>query len=188
MGRSAPPDATFYFAYGSNLHPRWLRRRVPSAVIIGPATLPGHALEFRKRGRDGSAKCAAIVSDSARAALPGALYSLREDELGLLGAAEGGYRRQQVRVGTTAGPVLAWTWYAETEQLADGLAPWDWYLGLVLAGADYHRLSQEHRRRLAAVRAQSDPDESRARPARAILASPLEPPAIRRARRTTPAQ
>lgn len=181
MGRSAPAEAAFYFAYGSNLHPQWLRRRVPSAVIIGPATLPGHALEFRKRGRDGSAKCTAIASGSARGALPGALYSLREDDLGLLGAAEGGYRRQQVRVGTTAGPVLAWTWYAEAEQLADGLAPWDWYLGLVLAGADYHRLPYEHRRRLAAVRALPDPDESRARLARAILASPLEPPATRRA-------
>lgn len=176
MDWTASAGSIFYFAYGSNLHPQWLRRRVPSAVVMGPASLPGHALAFRKRGKDGSAKCAAIAGDRSRRALPGALYAMGEDDLRLLGASEGGYRREQVDVDTAAGRVVAWTWYAEPEQLADGLAPWDWYLDLVRAGAAIHRLPEEHVQRLAATPAWPDPDATRARLARTILAASLAPP------------
>ena len=46
-----------YLAYGSNLHPRRLRERTPSARLIGTAEIPGWHLSFTKRGRDGSGKC-----------------------------------------------------------------------------------------------------------------------------------
>ncbi len=156
-----------YFAYGSNLHPGWMRRRVPSARIVGAGRLADHALAFRKRGRDGSAK-----SDAAAAAgafLPGAVYEMRADELPRLGAAEGGYRQGQVVVETAAGPVEGFAWFAREEHHVTGLPPWDWYVGLILEGATFHDLPESHRHWLARVAVAPDPDPERAAVARAVL-------------------
>lgn len=35
-----------YFAFGANTNLMSMRRRVPAAVPIGPATLPNHILRF----------------------------------------------------------------------------------------------------------------------------------------------
>jgi gamma-glutamylcyclotransferase (GGCT)/AIG2-like uncharacterized protein YtfP len=56
-----------YFAYGSNLNLRAMKRRCSQAVAVGPATLPGYRLEFRG--------FVTIVPDAA-AEVPGALYRL----------------------------------------------------------------------------------------------------------------
>ena len=162
-----PGDWINYFAYGSNLHPGWLGRRVPSARVIGSAWLPDHGLEFRKRGRDGSAK-----SDAARrpgAELPGALYAMHSSDLGRLGAAEGGYLRVELTVETADGPREAFAYVAREENHVSGLPPWDWYLGLILRGAELHGLPDAHRAWLAAVSAAPDPDPARAAVARAVL-------------------
>ena len=37
---------TRYFAFGSNLDQEQMRARCPSAKLLGPAVLPGHALAF----------------------------------------------------------------------------------------------------------------------------------------------
>ncbi|MFN2166399.1 MAG: gamma-glutamylcyclotransferase family protein, partial [Anaerolineae bacterium] len=151
-----------YFAYGSNLHPGWMRRRVPSARILGAATLPDHALAFRKRGRDGSAKSDA--APAADAVLPGAVYEMRADDLPRLGAAEGGYRQGAVMVETAAGPVEGFAWFAREEHHVTGLPPWDWYVSLILEGARFHGLPESHRRWLAGVAAAPAPGPAPAGP------------------------
>jgi len=46
-----------YLAYGCNLHPVRLQKRVPSAVFTGMVELHGRILSFSKRSVDGSGKC-----------------------------------------------------------------------------------------------------------------------------------
>jgi gamma-glutamylcyclotransferase len=166
-----PPGApTLYFAYGANVHPRWLARRVPAAELLGPGALPGFRLAFRKLGRDGAGRSDACAAGNSAVALPGALYRLAPEELARLGAAGAGYHLETVSIETGAGPVEAVTWLADPAAVAEGLLPWDWYVGLILAGAERLGLPEDHRRWLAAVPRQHDPDVERAAPARRILA------------------
>lgn len=53
-----------YFAYGSNLHPRWLRNRVHSAEELNTVYLQNRKLHFHKRSSDRSAKCNIVKTDS----------------------------------------------------------------------------------------------------------------------------
>lgn len=163
-------ERTLYFAYGANVHPRWLARRVPAAELLGPGKLPGFRLGFRKLGRDGAGRSDACPAGDPAVALPGALYRLAAEDLARLGAAGAGYHLETVRIETGAGPVEAVTWRADPVAVAEGLVPWDWYVGLILAGAERLGLPESHRRWLAAAPCRRDPDDERAAPARRILA------------------
>jgi gamma-glutamylcyclotransferase len=160
-----------YFAYGANIHPGWLRRRIPHAGLLGAAALPGYRLVFRKRGRDGAARSDACPSGDPADRLPGALYSIPAADLGLLGAASAGYRRLEVVVESQNGPVEAVAWVAAPGEIAEGLLPWDWYVALIRAGARQLSLDEAHRRWLDTVPSRPDPDADRAAPALAVLAA-----------------
>lgn len=160
-----------YFAYGANLHPGWLRRRVRRAEVIGAAALTGHRIEFRKRGRDGSGKSDACPTGLASDRLPGALYRLSADDLQRLGAAEAGYRLDEITVQAADGARAAVTWRADPAQHVEGLPPWDWYLALLRAGAAIHGLPEAHRRWLETVVCAPDPDRGRAGVALEVIAA-----------------
>lgn len=54
-----------YFAYGSNMSERRLKKRVCSAKVIGTGILDNHCLTFHKLSRkDGSGKCTIEYSES----------------------------------------------------------------------------------------------------------------------------
>lgn len=167
--------SVLYFAYGANVHPEWLRRRIPDAELLGAAELRGFRLAFRKRGRDGAARSDACPADPGDT-LPGALYAVRAEALQQLGAAGAGYRVEEVTVMTALGARNALTWRAEDTELAAGLLPWDWYLALIRAGAERLGLAEGHQRWLASVPYATDVDSDQARAARAIL-SAQDPPA-----------
>lgn len=63
---TGPPKHGVYFAYGSNMSTVRLRERMPSCKPLGIATLPGHALRFRKRSTDKFGKCNAFASEGDR--------------------------------------------------------------------------------------------------------------------------
>lgn len=160
-----------YFAFGANVHPGWLRRRLPAAELLGAAFLPGHRLAFRKRGSDGAGRSDACPSDDPAARLPGALYRLEAGGLQRLGAAGAGYHLAEVEVEHAGRRVRAFTWRADPALIADGLLPWDWYLGLIRAGAECLALPADYRRWLATVPVAADPDEGRAGVALAVIAA-----------------
>jgi len=172
---SAADGRVLYFAYGANVHPGWLKRRIPDATPVGAAALPGYRLAFRKRGRDGAARSDACPSDAPDARLPGALYRLRATDLERLGAAGAGYRAEQVSVESAQGLVDAITWVAKPAQISAGLLPWDWYVDLIRAGAVLLQLPETHRAWLASVPTARDPDDSRTALARAVIAA-AQPP------------
>ncbi|NGP53068.1 gamma-glutamylcyclotransferase family protein [Thioalkalivibrio sp. XN8] len=160
-----------FFAYGANVHPGWLRRRVPAARLQGPAFLPGYRLAFRKRGRDGAARSDACPSTEPGAALPGALYELPAGALERLGAAGAGYDVDEVEVLTASGPRRALVFRAAPAELAPDLLPWDWYVALIRRGAELLELPAGHQRWLASVPVQVDADEARSGAARRVLAA-----------------
>jgi hypothetical protein len=172
---SAAAGRTLYFAYGANVHPGWLQRRVPAAELLGPASLPGYRLDFRKRGRDGAARSDARPSAAPGAALPGALYALPAGQLERLGAAGAGYRSEEVEVDTPAGRRRALTFRALPGEVASGLLPWDWYVALIRRGAELLGLPAAHREWLAGVAVQVDCDERRRQAAEAVLDPPSGP-------------
>lgn len=174
---SAAAEPVVYFAYGANIHPGWLRRRVPEATLIGAGMLPGYRLAFRKRGRDGAARSDACPSAEPGAVLPGALYSLPAAALARLGAAGAGYHAERVVVETVAGPQEAITWRADPADIVTGLRPWDWYVALIRAGATLLDLPEAHLRWLEQAPVAVDPDRERAARARAVIEGSLPGPA-----------
>jgi len=168
---SAAGERVLYFAYGANVHPGWLRRRIPDAELLGAAVLPGHRLAFRKRGRDGAARSDAQPGSMPGDTLPGVLYAVRSEALAQLGAAGAGYRMEAVEVLLAGAPRQAVTWRAEDSAVAAGLQPPDWYVALIRAGAAMLGLPAAHQEWLASVPVRVDRDSEQSRIARALLAA-----------------
>lgn len=153
-----------YFAYGSNLCFRRMRRRASSASRTVAVTLPGYALSWSKKGVDGSGKCTIAVSPRAAIGVHGVLYRLPVEEKAELDILEGlgtGYDEARVTVETAAGPREATTYVAASTHVDDSLLPYSWYRDLVAAGALEAGLPQDYVRRIATVAAQQDPDAQR---------------------------
>ena len=124
-----------YLAYGSNLLTSRLAARCPSARVLGLAEVPGHALDFSKRGHDGSAKATITESD---ARTQGVLFQITENDIPALDAAEGaGLHYEKIALVLEDGQ-RAFTYRALQRQ--NGIAPFEWYLALIRAGRREHGL------------------------------------------------
>lgn len=148
-----------YFAYGSNMDTERLRARAPSARPVGAARLPGHALRWHKRGRDGSGKCDIRAADAA-AVVWGVLFDIECADKPTLDAAEGvgvGYEERAVLVVADSGPAEALTYQARASHIDRRLRPMPWYKRHVVAGARQHGLPAAYRRALAAAPTTADP-------------------------------
>lgn len=124
-----------YFAYGSNLLSARITARCPSARAIGAGFAKGYMLEFTKRSIDGSGK--ATLAPSAQSAVHGVVFDIADIELPALDIAESGYERLD-NFAVDGFDQCAVTYIARAA--SPGLAPYDWYLALVIAGANEHAL------------------------------------------------
>jgi cation transport regulator ChaC len=141
MMSNAAVNTVLYFAYGSNMHAARMRGRTPSAIVMGTARLPRHAVRCNKRGRDGTGK--ANICPDPDAHTYGVVYRLDASELALLDEAEGGYARVAKQViCETIGKVSAHTYVAEV--LTDNPVPAGWYKQHMIEGAIEHSLPQPY--------------------------------------------
>lgn len=148
-----------YAAYGSNLHPLRLGQRTPSARLLGTERLEGSALQFLKRGIDGSAKCTIAPEASAYVYL--AVFEIEDAERPALDRAEGlgkGYSLETLEL-SRFGPCL--TYIAQASHLDPALRPYTWYRDLVLIGCDFHRFPDAYREQVASAPAHLDADAAR---------------------------
>ncbi|MGE0486405.1 MAG: gamma-glutamylcyclotransferase family protein [Gammaproteobacteria bacterium] len=157
-----------YLAYGSNLLSARLAARVGAVGVLARVALPGYALRFCKRGRDGSGKC--TLMPGADALAHGVVYALPATMRATLDRIEGvgqGYDATRLRI---AGVGECHVYLVQDGWSDDDLAPYDWYRDLVLAGAREHGLPSAYIDTIAAVPAWPDPDSARAAVHRALLA------------------
>ena len=162
-----------YFAYGSNMLSKWLCRRVPSAKVIGAASLRKHVLRWHKKSKDKSGKCDAFYTGEESDEILGVLYEICESEKPALDRAGGvgnGYAEAPVDV--TCGTTLmnAFTYKAQPAATDASLTPYDWYKALVVAGAQEHQLPGPYVDQIEAQSSTFDNDEDRSSMALAVLA------------------
>jgi len=123
-----------YLAYGSNLHPLRLQRRLGPVECLGAVRLPGRRLCFHKLGEDGSGKCN-LVADPPTTAW-GVVFRTGPGQRTLLDDFEGeGYRVETWPVMLGARRLECFTYIGETGWLDDNLQPLCWYRDLVWHGA-----------------------------------------------------
>ena len=149
----------YYFAYGSNMLTTRLERRCRGAFPVGRADAVDHAIEFSKLSKDKSGKATLRHTNGGRTS--GVLFKIPITELGRLDKCEGvgkGYERCDafpVRL-LDGDEILEATTYLATSP-DSSLKPYDWYLALVIAGAQEHLLSDDYLAELRRVKFVPDP-------------------------------
>ncbi len=149
-----------YAAYGSNLHPLRLSRRVASAQLLGAAFLPDWSLRFHKRSVDASGKCSIQPGSTG---VHFAVYDISRAHKQMLDKIEGvgsGYEAVQLEL-PEYGECSSYA--ASASHIDDGLQPYDWYRALVLAGARALDFPENYVAGIAGTYARRDPDASRHR-------------------------
>lgn len=151
-----------YFAYGSNMLPDRLSRRVGDLRCLGKASLSAYGLSFSKIGQDGSGKCTLLPD--ADDVTHGVVYQVDEKQLSVLSSIEGpGYQLRSASV-TVAGNSETCQFYQAIAGSTDAsLKPFSWYLALVVGGARIARLPRHYVEQLLRIQSIVDPDGERHR-------------------------
>ena len=161
-----------YFAYGSNMSERRLRKRVPSTKVIGTGVLDNHCLTFHKGSTDESGKCTIECSESGK--VYGVLFKINKKEKKCLDDAEGkvkddckkGYKRITVKIEiwdskcskyACGDTICAKTYQATPVSINREIKPYFWYKQHVLVGAIEQNLPPSYIHRLIQVPAKKDP-------------------------------
>jgi gamma-glutamylcyclotransferase len=152
-----------YFAYGSNMLTERLRLRCRSAAVRGTLAICGFRLDFNKESRDGSGKATINPCQQIECRVYGVVFDLAESELPILDKFEGagqGYDRIELLQAHCFGikdPMRVITYIAGPRYTDNNLKPYDWYLGLVVAGARQHSLPSEYVAAIENVPSLKDP-------------------------------
>ena len=158
-------------AYGSNLHPARIGRRLPAARCIGVCELAGFSIRFNKRATDGSGKCNMIATQGESAWA--AVYELTPEDARKLHDIEGpGYQAEELDV---AGYGTAFYYAARPSHVDDDACPYPWYLDFVVWGARHHGFPADYVRMLAATSTVADTNTARERENSEILRDPRWP-------------
>ncbi len=154
-----------YFAYGSNMSLKRLKKRVCSAKATERGVLRCHHLAFHKVSKDKSGKCD-IVSSKESDVVWGRLYYIDGKEEKRLDRHEGlgsGYDKKFVTVELDCGcTVCAMTYYVEDGTKKNpSLKPYTWYKKHVLVGAKEACLPPDYIKKIERVEAKKDCDKKR---------------------------
>jgi len=155
----------YYLAYGSNMAENRLRARVVSAKKIGLVRLPGHRLTFDNAStKDGSAKCAALITGVSEDLVIAVLYQILATEKSVLDFYEGlgvEYRDAFIPIQLPAGdPAQALIYYPNN--LNSQLRPFHWYKEHVLRGAQENGFPTDYIDQIRMIETIDDPDQERA--------------------------
>lgn len=147
-----------YAAYGSNLHPVRLTRRIPSATFVATAFLPRWSLHFHKRSKDSSGKCNIVRGSNG---VHVAIFEVSIEDKRTLDGIEGvgfGYAEALLQV---PGVGECHTYVAEESHVDEALLPYDWYRAMVLGGARFHGFPRDYLQVIESIGAWPDPDAAR---------------------------
>ncbi len=156
----------YYFAYGSNLHPVRLLKRVPSAQLVGVVELRQHRLAFQKKSKDGSSKCNLAHTGKESNLVYGAIYELEPVHKVDLDRHEGkghGYEDGEIALEFQGKQYECFTYFAQSSHIDNHLNPYHWYKNLVLLGAEYLRFPDAYIRSIEEIESVDDHDDLRRR-------------------------
>ena len=141
-----------YFAYGSNMNPLRVRERGLSVRAVRGGRVRGLDLVFDKQSREHPRSGHANLVHAPDRHAEGVLYELVAEaeilHMDPFEKAPVNYSREVVRVETAAGPVHAWTYFANPAARTSGVLPEASYLAHLLRGRPW--LSPAWYARLAA--------------------------------------
>lgn len=162
------------FAYGSNMNLNRLTQRVPSAVKLCNAFVPGYKLVCNKVSKkDGSAKANIIKTDNLAELVWGVLFNIKSNEKPLLDKAEGlgmGYNEDTLTFfDEPNNSYAAHVYIADSKTIDDNLIPYDWYKEFIVSGAILNELPAEYIAKLQSITFVRDHDEKRRTENYAIL-------------------
>ena len=161
-----------YLAYGSNLHPERLRRRLGYARLLRTVKLDGFRLGFDKCGKDGSGKCNLHRTAHGLGVAHGAVFEISADGKKLLDGIEGlgkGYREELLDLSGSEHRGKVFAYIAEGTHVDDELRPYSWYRELVVLGAEFHGFPDEYIRSIRGTSVLPDPDIQRCRENEALV-------------------
>lgn len=154
-----------YFAYGSNMLEQRLQKRCRSARAIGAGWAEGYSLAFSKKSKDGSGKATLAKAADPASRVYGVIFSLDLNDQDALDREEGqGYERVggfRITAAPDAKPLDAITYIARQDRIETELFPYDWYLNLVIAGAEQADLPEDYIDHLRRAQSAPDPDPDR---------------------------
>lgn len=168
-----------YFAYGSNMHPVRLHKRVPSCQFLEVVKLKGHQLRFHKLHPDGSGKCNVVYTGDDNHEVIGILYHILASEKHLLDEAEGvghGYNVGELELIGDESTHTAFGYIADPLHINDELHPYPWYKELVITGARAHKLPEDYIRHIEGHPTIEDQDQERVEVHMEIVLSKLDLP------------
>lgn len=143
-----------YFAYGSNMKAERMSKRISSAKVIGRARIIDKRVSFNKKSDDGSGK--ANLVDAPSNVVWGVVFQLEESEIPKLDNTEKGYVKHNVSVvGDDRTLIQAFTYVASKTD--DELMPYDWYVMLIIQGAEENHLPKDYIEALKKVASKPDP-------------------------------
>jgi gamma-glutamylcyclotransferase len=154
---------TKYLAYGSNMLYERLHDRV-RAWNPTPCGLQGYRMLFNKRSTDQSGKCNLVFTGHPSDVVYGVLYDVSSDDVARLDSYEGvgaGYMRKTCRFPLDGIEQEAFFYVADTGHTDDDLLPYQWYLDLVVAGAEQNGLPPEYISALRSAKCAPDPQPHR---------------------------
>jgi gamma-glutamylcyclotransferase len=144
-------NASWYFAYGSNMNRAQMRSRAPQVFEEINGELKNYELVFNKKVRGGSAT--ANVQPAQGKSVRGVLYRIPEGAYRALDRFEGApehYRRIEVRVTAADGREIAAQVFIAAK-VEKGLKPAAHYLQTIVSGAEEHALPTEYIESIRAV-------------------------------------
>ena len=150
-----------YAAYGSNLHPLRLQKRVPSTRLVGISFISGYELKFNKKSNiDGTGKCSINRGDGV---VHLAVFEINAEEKVILDKCEGlGNGYEEISIDAHHfGNCL--TYIADPAVVDETLRPTDWYKEMVLLGCRSHDFPGEYIRAIEGIRSIEDSNEHRSR-------------------------
>ena len=136
--RRGAPLTHLYFAYGSNLDGAQMRRRCPSARLVGAAILDGYRLGFAGQSTAWGGAVATVVRDP-DGRVPGLVWAVSAEDLERLDRCEGhprAYRRRRFLVDT--GEARRRRVHVYVKDDAEQARPTEAYFGVLWRAYEHH--------------------------------------------------
>lgn len=153
------------FSYGSNMNLNRLTQRIPLAVKVSNAFLPGFKLICNKVSKDGSAKANIVKTNISGELVWGVLFNIDSKEKPLLDKAESlrlGYNEDTLTFfDQLSNSYSGQVYIADSKSINNHLLPFDWYKEFIVTGGIQNQLPADYISKLQSIPCVPDPDEKR---------------------------